>query len=158
MPPRDIGVATSSATFFRQIGGTLGVAVFLSLLFSTLGEQHQERVQAAAAGDPAFRQAGQTRHPLNDQALPAVCSTPVRRRARPGAERLLDHRARCPAVLAHPFKVGFADSMSLVLLGGGCVMLIAFLVLLLMPKVELRATSAGAAARAEQRAAEAATD
>ncbi len=37
MPARDIGVATSSATFFRQMGGTLGVAVFLSVLFSTVG-------------------------------------------------------------------------------------------------------------------------
>ena len=33
---RDIGVATSSATFFRQIGGTLGTAIMLSLLFSLL--------------------------------------------------------------------------------------------------------------------------
>lgn len=33
---RDIGVATSSATFFRQIGGTLGVAVIFSVLFSVL--------------------------------------------------------------------------------------------------------------------------
>src|ERR687885_8498 len=37
--PRDIGVATASATFFRQIGGTLGVAVFLSILFSTLPDK-----------------------------------------------------------------------------------------------------------------------
>ncbi len=36
VPPRDIGVATSSATFFRQIGGTLGTAIMLSLLFSML--------------------------------------------------------------------------------------------------------------------------
>ena len=35
VPATDMGVATSSATFFRQIGGTLGVAVFLSLLFSS---------------------------------------------------------------------------------------------------------------------------
>ncbi len=35
-PARDIGVATSSATFFRQIGGTLGTAVLLSVLFSLL--------------------------------------------------------------------------------------------------------------------------
>jgi EmrB/QacA subfamily drug resistance transporter len=35
--PRDMGVATSSATFFRQIGGTLGTAVLLSVLFSLLG-------------------------------------------------------------------------------------------------------------------------
>ena len=33
---RDIGVATSSATFFRQIGGTMGTAIMLSLLFSIL--------------------------------------------------------------------------------------------------------------------------
>lgn len=32
--PRDIGVATSGSTFFRQIGGTLGTAVLLSLLFT----------------------------------------------------------------------------------------------------------------------------
>ncbi|WP_345763007.1 MDR family MFS transporter [Diaminobutyricibacter sp. McL0608] len=31
---RDMGVATSASTFFRQIGGTLGTAVLLSLLFT----------------------------------------------------------------------------------------------------------------------------
>jgi len=31
-----MGVATSASTFFRQIGGTLGVAVLLSVLFSAL--------------------------------------------------------------------------------------------------------------------------
>ncbi|MES2095044.1 MAG: MDR family MFS transporter [Actinomycetota bacterium] len=35
--PRDIGVATSSSTFFRQVGGTLGVAVIFSVVFSVLG-------------------------------------------------------------------------------------------------------------------------
>ncbi|WP_022902253.1 MDR family MFS transporter [Curtobacterium sp. B8] len=34
--PRDIGVATSAATFFRQIGGTMGTAVLLSVLFSLM--------------------------------------------------------------------------------------------------------------------------
>jgi hypothetical protein len=33
---RDMGVATSSSTFFRQIGGTMGTAVLLSLLFTVL--------------------------------------------------------------------------------------------------------------------------
>ncbi|WP_184752976.1 MDR family MFS transporter [Microbacterium thalassium] len=33
---RDMGVATSGSTFFRQIGGTLGTAVLLSLLFTTM--------------------------------------------------------------------------------------------------------------------------
>ncbi|NJM34801.1 MAG: MFS transporter, partial [Rhodomicrobium sp.] len=34
VPPQDMGVATSSATFFRQMGGTLGTAIFLSVLFN----------------------------------------------------------------------------------------------------------------------------
>ena len=34
--PKDMGVATSASTFFRQIGGTLGTAVLLSVLFSSL--------------------------------------------------------------------------------------------------------------------------
>jgi MFS family permease len=38
VPASDIGVATSSATFFRQMGGTLGVAVFISILFNSLGD------------------------------------------------------------------------------------------------------------------------
>ena len=50
--------------------------------------------------------------------------------------------------LAHPFKQGFATSMDLVFLMGAGVGLIAFLLLLLMPKVELRATSAQAAVAA----------
>ena len=35
---RDIGVATSSSTFFRQVGGTLGVAVIFSVVFSVVGD------------------------------------------------------------------------------------------------------------------------
>jgi hypothetical protein len=36
VPASDIGVATSSTMFFRQMGGTLGVAVFISILFNRL--------------------------------------------------------------------------------------------------------------------------
>jgi len=36
--PRDIGVATSSSTFFRQIGGTLGVAILFSVLYTRIPE------------------------------------------------------------------------------------------------------------------------
>src|SRR6476646_1036190 len=49
VPPRDIGVATSSATFFRQIGGTLGVAIFLSVLFGSVGANIANAVRADAA-------------------------------------------------------------------------------------------------------------
>jgi EmrB/QacA subfamily drug resistance transporter len=35
-PRRDMGVSTAAATFFRQIGGTAGVAAFLTILFNVL--------------------------------------------------------------------------------------------------------------------------
>ncbi len=38
---RDIGVATSSSTFFRQVGGTLGVAVIFSVVFGVVGSAIQ---------------------------------------------------------------------------------------------------------------------
>ncbi len=34
--PSDMGVASSAATFFRQIGGTLGTAIMISVLFTVL--------------------------------------------------------------------------------------------------------------------------
>jgi len=47
--PREIGVATSSATFFRQVGGTAGVAVFLSILFSRVGDSIRGQLETATA-------------------------------------------------------------------------------------------------------------
>ncbi len=146
VPPREIGVATSSATFFRQLGGTLGVAVFLSLLFSTLGDNIKSAFSAAAR-EPAFQQA------LSDPSNAALKDSlsnggGVLAKVQDDSSVI----GTFPDVLAHPFKVGFSDSMSMVLLYGGLVMLLAFLVLLLLPAVELRATSASAAARAETKA------
>ncbi|WP_306233108.1 MDR family MFS transporter [Agrococcus beijingensis] len=59
--PKDMGVATSSSTFFRQLGGTTGVAVAFSLLFARLPETLQTSFSrpdlreslAAATQDPA---------------------------------------------------------------------------------------------------------
>jgi len=54
---KDMGVATSSATFFRQMGGTAGVAIFLSILFSSLkdkGPQIGNGIKAAIMKDPTL--------------------------------------------------------------------------------------------------------
>lgn len=152
VPPREIGVATSSATFFRQLGGTIGVAVFLSLLFSTLGEHLKDAFKSA--GPAIQRAAADSKIPhtaLNDQVLSGL-----RGKANGGVFAAVQDDSsiisRMAPALAHPFKVGFSDSMSLVLLCGGSVMILAFLILLLMPAVELRTSSASAAARAESQA------
>lgn len=50
--PRHLGVATSMATFFRQMGATFGIAVVGSLFATTLSGSMAERLQAATAGLP----------------------------------------------------------------------------------------------------------
>ena len=150
VPPGEIGVATSSATFFRQLGGTLGVAVFLSLLFSTLGRNIKNAFQDAAPGIQKAAAAGDIPHTgVNDQVLAGLHGGSQSGGVFASVQDDSSIINKMSGVIAHPFKVGFADSMSLVLLSGGAIMLVAFLILLLMPKVELRTTSASAAARAE---------
>ncbi len=150
VPPSEIGVATSSATFFRQLGGTLGVAVFLSLLFSTLGANIASAFKSAAPGIQKAAATGQIPHtPINDQVVAGLQHPGQGGGIFTAVQNDSSIITRMSSLLAHPFKVGFADSMSLVLLCGGGVMLVAFAVLLFMPDVELRATSASAAARAE---------
>ncbi len=152
VPPREIGVATSAATFFRQIGGTLGVAVFLSILFNNLGEDIATEL-AAAVRTPAWQAAASDPAVLAEPANKAVVDAV----ADPGASSgLLDQVQndssvinRMADVFAHPFQAGFAHSMDTVFLAAGVVSVVAFLVLLLMPKVELRGQSASAARAAE---------
>ena len=150
--PRDMGMATSAATFFRQMGGTLGVAVFLSVLFNTVGDNIKTAF-ASASSDPSFIAA------LSD---PAVLANPTNKAfvtalaakdtssfgsvlADSSVIGALDPR------LAHPFKVGFATSMDLVFLLGALVCAVGLLILLFMPEVHLSSRSA------QQRAADDAT-
>ena len=46
-PPQRLGVVTSATTFFRSIGGTVGVAV--------LGHRRQQPLQQRIRGAPAAR-------------------------------------------------------------------------------------------------------
>jgi len=135
VPPTEIGVATSSATFFRQIGGTLGVAIFLSVLFSTVGGNIQDAIKVESQ-TPEFQQAVAEGHGLDPSMIHQI------------QDDSSFIETLHPAI-AHPFKVGFAESMDLVFMLAAGVGVLAFLILLLLPPVELRATSASVAARAE---------
>jgi hypothetical protein len=148
VPPRDIGVATASATFFRQIGGTIGVAFFLSVLFGQVGG-HVDTALGSESRTPSFQQAVQ--HPVTP--LDHQFAESLERHGHgPFLGQVTDDSSfiqKLSPALAHPFKVGFAESMDTVFLFAGLIGLLAFLTLLLMPKVELRATSASAAVRSE---------
>jgi hypothetical protein len=126
--PRQIGVATSSVTSFRQLGGTLGTAVFLSVLFTHLPHDIGDRIRSAVAADPS----------LGDR-LSGVAQ-------RSGDLKDTSFLQTLPAAIAAPFKAGFADSIDVVLLLAAFVVASGFLVLVFLPQLALR-TASGLQAR-----------
>ena len=133
--PRDIGVATSSATFTRQIGGTLGTAVFLSILFSTAGDKIASAYQVAGS-TPEFQAAarnatGATKAYLNQQAQGGTSASLSDTSFLSGLD----------PVIAHPFLVGFSSSMSTVFFVATFILAGAFVVSWFLPHVELRGGS-----------------
>jgi hypothetical protein len=136
VPARDMGVATSSATFFRQLGGTLGVAVFISLLFNSLPTKMTAAVQASVT-DPAFQQAlagaGAT-SPQQAQELLAGYGAQMQTNS--------SFLQQIDPALALPFQQGFVDSTHLVYIVAGIIMTVAFLLVLLLKELPLRTMSA----------------
>ena len=162
--PREIGVATASATFFRQLGGTAGVAVFLSILFSRVGGSISGELEQAAAdgslargvqeglADPALRQDPDAYGIVRALADPTTGA---------GALETVTKDSsvinRLPELVAHPFEQGYALSMSEIYLVAGILAVAASVILAFMPQIMLRTGSAQAEAAREAAAAAAPT-
>ncbi|MFI5907679.1 MDR family MFS transporter [Dactylosporangium sp. NPDC051541] len=144
--PREIGVATSTVTFFRSMGGTLGAAVFLSVLFSLLPDRIKSAYTAAGA-TPDFQQAARA-HPDQLQAIQAASAG-----GSSGGLSDTSFLEKLDTALSHPFKVGFSDSMSHVFLVAAGIMVVGLIVILFLPEVPLRSMSAADARAAEDAAA-----
>ncbi|MFI2203129.1 MFS transporter [Streptomyces sp. NPDC020192] len=153
--PKDMGVATASATFFRQMGGTAGTAIFLSVLFSTVGDKISSAFRSAAQ-TPAFQAALHDPAVHADPANAPVLAMLKHPAASGGGSGVLDDSSfiqRLDPRLAEPFKVGFTDSMQLVFLIAAGVMVLGFLVALWTKEVPLRKVS-GLEAQAAEKSAE----
>jgi EmrB/QacA subfamily drug resistance transporter len=141
--PKDMGVATASTTFFRQMGATAGTAIFLTVLFGTVGGKISSAFRAA--GHTASFQAA-----LHD---PAVLSNPANKPVldmlkHPGSGGASTNVLSDSSFIQHldprlaaPFKQGFADSMEMVFLLGAVVVALAFLLVLWTKEVPLRKVS-----------------
>jgi hypothetical protein len=120
--PRDIGAATSTATFFRSIGGSVGVAVFGAIFAARLSTEIVRLVPTGSL------------HNFNSHALLGS----------PRAIRTL------PAAVHDPLLHAFANSLHTVFLWGTFLAGLAFLLTLALKEVPLRTgTSAASQAAAE---------
>ncbi|MGX5716166.1 MDR family MFS transporter [Arthrobacter sp. MAHUQ-56] len=135
VPPRDMGVGTSSAAFFRSMGGAVGTAVFISMLFSLAADRIADGMKAAAT-DPAYLAV------LKD---PAVASDPANAKLydffKNGAsnDSLNDtswlHTAN--STLTRPITEGFAGAIDAVMLTAAVLTGLAFLISFALPRKKL---------------------
>jgi EmrB/QacA subfamily drug resistance transporter len=135
--PRDMGVASAANTFFRTVGGTLGTAVCLSILFS-LASTKIPAAYEAARHDASFNAAAAA-HPGQLAALQHGIS---------GGLNDTSFLSGLADELAHPFYVGFSAAADVVF-AVCAVMLVSTIILSArMKEVPLRMVS-GNRARAE---------
>src|ERR671933_1320285 len=150
VPPQDMGVATSSATFFRQMGGTLGTAIFLSVLFNGLPDKIASAFRSAATTpqfqaavtDPAVR-ANPANKPVLDMLTGGAGGATSQALSDSSFINHLDPR------LARPFLVGFANAIDVVFVLGAVVIAVALVIVWFLPEEKLR-TQSGLQARQAQ--------
>jgi hypothetical protein len=154
VPPSEIGVATASSTFFRQMGGTLGVAIFISILFNGLKDSigkafENDDVKAGLASLAQDAQAGK----LDLVKYPETLNTLKNMQAQASGGG--DMGALGDAIstdssflsqidprLARPFLMGFADSSVSVFLWASVIIAIAFVISFFLKAHPLRDKSA----------------
>jgi hypothetical protein len=137
--PRDMGVATSSSTFFRQIGGTLGVAVLFSVLFgripetiaSAFGTRRVTEGIAAAITDPEV-----LADPANTQILKLY------QRGQNGGSLGTSFLNGSDPRLAAPFLEGFSNATVTIYWVALAVVLVAFVLSFFLKATPLREKSA----------------
>ncbi len=135
VPRRDMGVGTSSAAFFRSMGGAVGTAVFISMLFSLAAARIADTMKSAM-GSAEYQAV------LQD---PAVAGDPANAKLyeffRDGAsnESLNDtswlHTAN--STLTRPITEGFAYAIDAVMLTAAVLTGIAFLISFALPNKKL---------------------
>ena len=147
---KDIGVATSSTMFFRQMGGTLGVAVFVSILFNNLPDNIKSAFENSKYGDPFKEKVGEIMGKLstgeisaddpNVQFVQSFVSDPASMGDKLNGDS--SFLTNLDPALARPFLVGFAESSVSVFVIAAIVVVVAFALSFFVKAAPLREKSA----------------
>jgi hypothetical protein len=135
---KDLGVATSSVTLFRQLGATVGTAAFISILFGRVGKETSDAF-ATAVAQPEYQKA------LQDPANAETVGLLQAAQSSPNGFDDTSWLASANRVLIHPILDGFANSMSLVFFVGAIVVSFSIIFAVMLPNNKLKERGEGAA-------------
>ena len=144
VPAQDMGVASAGSTFFRSVGGTLGTAIFLSILFSLAGTKITHEY-AKAAGDAGY-QAAASAHPDQVAALHQGLS---------GGLNDTGFLTGLAKPLTHPFFAGFTTAADVVFAVTAILLVAAIVLSAFLKEVPLRLVSGNQARKQAKAEAEA---
>jgi hypothetical protein len=135
VPIRRIGVATSNLTFFRQIGGSVGLAIAGTIFASTFASQLPAKLTDAGVPSAVVTHFAQGSGAATNS-LTGVGNLTTQLTAQlPGTARpLIPH-------IASGIQVDLATSIAGLMWLGAAASLVAMLVILLMPELPLRRTT-----------------
>jgi len=144
VPVQEIGIATAAATFFRQMGGTIGIAVVGTIFATSFAASLQRDMPADARAQMAQHQTAGEGDPrvafdvkaiearsdkdIDESAMPAAAKPAAKQRAHDSIERV-----------GHVFKGAFTDALVRAFWVSLAIALLGLLLTAFLPALPLRA-------------------
>jgi EmrB/QacA subfamily drug resistance transporter len=143
LPVERLGVVTAATTFFRSIGGTIGIAVLGGVVNNRFSSEYTSRLPDALKNDPQF---GAILGNLSPQALVSPDTiTAIGQQLQAAGVPLAQVQAILTALQA-PIKPALAAALTEAFLIGAIIVAVAVVTTALIPEIPLRRSNVRAAA------------
>jgi MFS family permease len=154
-PPQRLGVVTSATTFFRSIGGTVGVAIFGTIVNNRFASEYQSQLPEQLKSSPQF---GAFLANISPQALISPETITTIRTQLQSLNFPLAQIDQTIAAITAPIKPALGVATTEAFLIGAVVLAISTLFVVFIPEIALRKRATRAAASPEDRAIEGAPE
>src|SRR5436190_1062569 len=154
-PAQRLGVVTSATTFFRSIGGTVGVAIFGTIVNNRFASEYQTLLPTQVKSSPQF---GAFLANISPQALISPDTITAIRAQLQSLNLVAAQIDQIIGAITAPIKPALAAATTEAFLIGAVVLAISVLFVAFIPEIALRKTTGRAAADAESRAIEGAPE
>jgi MFS family permease len=154
-PQERLGVVTSATTFFRSIGGTIGVAVFGTIVNNRFASEYQALLPDQIKASPQFSGFLSSTSP---QALISPDTISALRQQLQSLSLPADQINQTVTAITAPIKPALGAATTEAFLIGAIVLAVSTLFVVFIPEIALRRSTARTAANVESRAVEGAPE